>query len=201
MFSSRQQLAPIRASNSWWSPGIHASPFTLPAILATTAFLSVVSLNWLLLFSRTISSLHTYRVDQLCLEVHHPINPFWQTVVFWDIRGMLADKALVEYNLSSEHEKVSYFAAPAPHSGHCFWLCLSFHVRRWGCKFVGLQSLWCYTTLCVPQPLPYGSSCWCPWSSDFVYKWASGKITRHLCINLRSFVAADLTLTLTLAWY
>ena len=39
---------------------------------------------------------------------------------FWDRPGILADKAMVEATLSNEHEKASFLAASAPHSGD--WL-------------------------------------------------------------------------------
>ena len=49
-----------------------------------------------------------------------PNQPLSGKQFFWDILGILANKAMVESNLSNEHEKVSFFAASTPHSGD--WL-------------------------------------------------------------------------------
>ena len=54
-------------------PRSHFPPFWLQR---QVLFPSRVSFYRMLLFSRILSSLHTYHVDQLCLEAHHPINPY-----------------------------------------------------------------------------------------------------------------------------
>ena len=49
-----------------------------------------------------------------------PNQPLSGKQSFWGRPEILADKAMVDSNLSNEHEKASFFTAAAPHSGD--WL-------------------------------------------------------------------------------
>jgi len=44
---------------------------------------------------------------------------------FWDRPGILANKAMVESSLPTEHEKASFLASSGHHSEDGFWHCLS----------------------------------------------------------------------------
>ena len=79
-------------------------------------------------------------------------TPFRQTVI-------LADKAMVEATLSNKHEKASFFAASAPHSGD--WL-LALPITACGLRLDdeairAAVALRLGTTLCVPHPCPCGA--------------------------------------------
>jgi len=45
-----------------------------------------------------------------------PDQPLSGKLSFWNIPGMLADKAMVKSSLSNEHEEAFFLAALAPHS-------------------------------------------------------------------------------------
>ena len=129
-----------------------------------------------------------------------PNQPLSGKQSFWDRPGILADKAMVEATLSNEHEKASFFAASAPHSGD--WL-LALPITACGLRLDDeavrtAVALRLGTTLCVPHSCPCGVQVDAFGVHSLVCKRASGKITRHQAINdviARAFVAADMPIT------
>ena len=119
---------------------------------------------------------------------------------FWDRPGILTDRARVESNLTTVHEKASFMAASATHSGD--WL-LALPIVACGLRLddesvrtavalrLGIQ-------LCVPHPCRCGTQVDAYGIHSLVCKRASGKITRHQAINdviARAFVSADIPVT------
>jgi len=129
-----------------------------------------------------------------------PAQPLSGKQSFWDRPGILADKAMVESSLSNEHEKASFLAASAPHSGD--WL-LALPITACGlrlddeavCTAVALRL---GTTLCVPHTCPCGAQVDACGVHSLVCKRASGKITRHHALNdviTRAILGADIPVT------
>jgi hypothetical protein len=124
-------------------------------------FLSRVSFYRMLLFSQTLSSLHTYHVGQTCLGVHHRINLFKANSQFGTDQEFRPTKpwsnpACVECSLSNEHEMTSCLAASAPCSGDLLLaLPITAHGLRLNDEFVRpAVAPRLGMTLCVPHTCP-----------------------------------------------
>jgi hypothetical protein len=178
------------------------SSLALPAFLASAAgslpLQGVILANVALQPASFISSyLSSWSVQ---FGIPTPDHPLSGKQSFWDRPGILADKVRVESNLTNEHERASFFAASAPHSGD--WL-LALPITACGLRLDDeavrtAVALRLGLALCVPHPCPCGEQVDSYGVHSLVCKRASGKITRHQAINdiiARAFVAADMPIT------
>jgi len=184
----------------WTYEGYLRLHFPLLWFQRQVPFLSRVSFYRKLLSSQTLSSLHTYLVGQLCLDVHHRTNlfqanshfgtdrEFWLTKPWsnpacqTNTRRLLFSQCqlltvkllalpITACGLRLDDEAVRTAVAPTTHMG---------------------------TTFCVPHTCPRGAQVDAYGVHRLVCKRASAKITRHQALDdviASAFGAADMQVT------